>query len=299
MAVTPPPYPATHAPSPRTPRPAPTPRPRPCGGWSGRRRRMRGWDSSRTKTNAPVAWMVHALMGHIGFFLAERPMRNRLLSARDDVVVPRRGKVRAVLGSDLGRTSPSRPLRLRSPKAQAIRLSWLTLTWRRNEQKSQILGKSWLRWCRGLRDRRGRVAPLYGESAPLNRRSVQSVGFCPYEKSVVMERRWRMEPSPPAFSTLITLHNYWPGSRATKCPRCVRPTLEPIETGTGWAGIGAHERRRCLERGHEHAAPLQWSPGGRHRYGKSFHGSTNRKSQFLRDLRPFWSSVLCITINFP
>ena len=76
-----------------------------------------------------------------------------------------------------------------------------------------------------------------------------------------MESRRRAEPSPPAFSTPITLHNHGPGSRATQRPRCFRPALEPLETGTGWAGTGAHERRRRPGSGHEPAAPLPWPPG--------------------------------------
>jgi len=142
-------------------------------------KRSWGWDSSRTKTNGPFAWMAHALMGRKGSFPAQMPTRNRFSLARDDAVVLGQRGARAVLGSALGRTSFPWPLRFRSRKAQELRFSCLTRLRRQNEQSSQIAGKSGLRACRVLRARRGRVAPLYGESAPLNRRSVQSVGFCP------------------------------------------------------------------------------------------------------------------------
>ena len=62
-----------------------------------------------------------------------------------------------------------------------------------------------------------------------------------------MERRRRMEPSRPAFSTPITLHNYWPGPRTSQRPRCLRTALEPIETGTGWAGTARQERQPSRE----------------------------------------------------
>ena len=43
-------------------------------------RLCRGWDSSRTKTNGPVAWIAHALMGRKGSFPAQMPTRNRFFA---------------------------------------------------------------------------------------------------------------------------------------------------------------------------------------------------------------------------
>ena len=85
-----------------------------------------------------------------------------------------------------------------------------------------------------------------------------------------MESQGRAEPSPPAFSTPIALHNYGPGPRAIRRPRCFWPAVEPIATGTGPAGNGPHERQMRLESDHEPAAPLPWPPWRRPRYGKSF-----------------------------
>jgi hypothetical protein len=138
-----------------------------------------GWDSSRTKTNGPFAWMAHTLMGRKGSFPAQMTTRNRFSLARDDAVVLGQRVARVVIGSTLGRTSFPWPLRFRSRKAQELRVSCLTRLRRQNEQSSQIPGKSGLRACRVLRARRGQVAPLYGESALLNQRSHSSVGFCP------------------------------------------------------------------------------------------------------------------------
>jgi hypothetical protein len=129
----------------------------------------------------------------------------------------------------------------------------------------------------------------------LARRSLPSVGSCPYRRSVVMERRKRAERSLPAFSSEITLHNYGPGSRATQRPRCFRPALEPIEAGIDWAGTGAHERRRRLENGHEPAASFRGRPARLPRYGTSFQGSLSRNRRSGRDLRSPWSGLLCIT----
>src|SRR5262249_55566296 len=117
-------------------------------------KRSWGWDSSRTKTNGPFAWMAHALMGRKGSFPAQMPTRNRFSLARDDAVVQGQRGARAVLGSALGRTSFPWPLRFRSRKAQELRFSCLTRLRRQNEPSSQIAGKSGLRACRVLRARR-------------------------------------------------------------------------------------------------------------------------------------------------
>jgi hypothetical protein len=93
-----------------------------------------------------------------------------------------------------------------------------------------------------------------------------------------------MEPSQPAFSTPITLHNYWPGYRAIKRPLCFRPAFDPIEMGTSWAETGAHERRRWLERGHQHAALLQWLPSRTAALWKVFSGLDESKEPISQRL---------------
>src|SRR5262249_2998823 len=107
------------------------------------------------------------------------------------------------------------------------------------------------------------------EGAYLNQRSPPNVGFCPYRKSVVMERRRRAEPSPPAFSTPITLHNHEPGSRATLRPRCFRPALEPIEMGSGGVEREPTNVEGVLRTAMSLRLPLRGRPEGGPRYGKS------------------------------
>src|SRR4051794_34455962 len=103
-----------------------------------------------------------------------------------------------------------------------------------------------------------------------------------YGRSVLMEGRKRAGLSSPSISTPITLHNYGPGPRATQRPRFSRPALESIKAGHGWAGIGAHERRRWLERGPEPTPPLPWLPWRTAALWKVFSGIDSRKGRSRR-----------------
>jgi hypothetical protein len=104
------------------------------------------------------------------------------------------------------------------------------------------------------------TACFWAQSAHLNQRSQPSVGFCPYRRSVVMQSRGRPEPSVSLVSTPITFHNYRPWSMAITQPASLQPVDEPIENGTGWAGVGAHLSRRYLETRRRPGARLRCSP---------------------------------------
>src|SRR4051794_29033242 len=70
---------------------------------------------------------------------------------------------------------------------------------------------------------------------------------CSYRRSLVMQSRGRSEPSVSLVSTPITFHNYRPWDMAITRPPSLQPVHEPIEKGTGWAGVVAHLSGRCLE----------------------------------------------------
>ena len=95
-----------------------------------------------------------------------------------------------------------------------------------------------------------------------------------------------MVPSPPVFSTPITLHNHGPGSRATQRPRLCWPALTTIERGMAEREPEPTSVEGVLGALMSLRLPFSGLPEGRPRYGKSFQGSMSRGSQSLRDLRP-------------